>query len=147
MRFLALLFLFVGSSLSAAPLFNFGLGNVELPTSTTDHPKRGIDSSVGTLESTDGTPTINYDIGLGGSEHPNIKPDDYLFFEKGKIGKSVYYITIAKSDPSNLNFAIFQPEFAGFWAYFSNEDQRQKILRIYHIFTSYKAEQGAAANP
>jgi len=109
---------------------DFGFASLELPSASHDNPRQGIDSAVGTITSTDGTPTIHYDVGQGPTEVPSINAVDFLFLKTGKLDGYDYHATIHKSDPDQLSFFLIKPIFSGFWATVNTELDRDKVLSI-----------------
>jgi len=108
----------------------FGLGTIDLPSTTKDYPKRGVDSAVGTLISTDGTPDIRYDIGQGPTTFPELKPAEYIFLKTGQLNGFDYRAIIYSSDPRQLAFFLVKPRFAGFTATINSEIERDQVLKI-----------------
>lgn len=141
LHFIVLACLLSGACAFGKP-FDFGAGTIDLPQATVDNPERGVDSRVGSLESSDGTPDIKYDIGLFIPDKSIPKISSYL--QTGKIEGYDYFIT---ADGAEVDFVMFRPALATFTAIASTSEERKKILHIYSLFTEYKSKKGGAGNP
>jgi len=131
-----------------AEVVDFGFATIDLPKTTHNSPSKESGHFVGKFVSTDGTPTIQYEIGQDLEKAPEtIDLSKFLLFQKGQINGFDYYATVMTTNPHFLEFMMFRPGFVAFDATVSSQQEIEKVLALLKTFTIKQAEQGAAANP
>jgi hypothetical protein len=123
---------------SRAETIDLLVGTIDIPKGVTHHKEQGIDSLVGSFVSTDGTPTIEYDIDVGQRDVAIRKRTNELYFRSGLINGTPFYAVIAPTNPHYLSIVFTHCGPANFAATVYTSEDIERVLKLLQRFTPYK---------
>jgi hypothetical protein len=123
---------------SRAETVDLFAGTIDIPKGVTHHREKGIDSLVGSFVSTDGTPTVEYDIDFSGPDNIALRKQTNEFFRSGLINGTPYYAVIAPTNPHYLSVTFTRCGPATFRATVYTPEDIERVLELLQRFTPHK---------
>ena len=121
--------LLIATSARAGTL-DLGTGTIDLPPGTHMRPGHGLDSAIGSLVSSDGTPEVGYDIG-GQFDAPTLPRKELTFYRHGTTN-GVSWVAYRTKNMSPYSLSVWYPKPLAtiFGARCTNSAERLKALRL-----------------